>query len=610
MMRPRLFILLVLVCPFLTTGAVPELFLTRTGSLLFAITDLTTNGVPGLSNAVSRATVSGIPSHSTKGGRITTISTQEWVRLYQGANNYDQTFAIAVDASNNVCVSGYTIHPGNDTDFLTLKYGSDGRALWTNLYDGLTHGVDYGRLLATDAEGNVFVSGEDSYNFAGHFDVATIKYSAQGVPVWTNRFNFSGTNQNTPSGLFADAAGNAYVTIYTYGPAEPGYIVLKYRSDGLPVWTNYYKAAPNSSDSAADIAVDEVGNVFVTGGSAAQQVPSGMLTLKYASDGNAIWTNGYSALSVQGREVVLDDQDNILVLGENGVGGVPNSHVYVLVKYSNHGVPFWTNILQGPLYQGGNVPQLVPSFGGSIYVLGGSPDANGTGVDFTITKFSADGAVLWTNRLFEMNVGNRAPGRAAVDHAGNFYLTYSAGVDFTNRDFVVVKYGSEGTAFWTNRFNGPSGSADIPAAAATDNMGSVYITGFTRPASGVWNCATVKFAEYIHYDPPPDFVGTDSFTFVATDAAGARATNTVTLNVRAETLWFNLSRSSFHTTENGGSRLHLDGAGAAGSVVLYASPDLKSWMPLATNAVANDAVEFVIAPVTTNQFYRAAIVFP
>jgi hypothetical protein len=541
-----------------------------------------------------------VPAYSRHGGRITIISTQIWARVYQGPNNSDQAFGIQIDGSNNICIIGQSRHAGNNADYLTLKYASDGRALWTNRYDGVAHGVDYGRLLATDAAGNVFVTGEERV-FSIPTDVTTIKYSAQGLPVWTNRFNFAGTNQHTPSGFTADANGNVYLTVGTFGPVDPGYITLKYNSAGQPVWTNYFKAGPNSFDNAADVAVDRNGNVFVTGGS------YGMVTIKYASDGSGLWTNVYSSQVVFGRELAVDDEENLLVLGENGVGG-GITHVYVLVKYANDGIPLWTNVLTGPLYQGGNVPQLTVAPGGNVYLLGGSPSGNGNDVDFTVAKFSAGGHLLWTNRLFETNVGNPAPGRAAVDNTGNFYLPYSAGPDQTNRDFVIVKYGSDGTSLWTNRFNGPANSADYPAAAATDGMGAVYVTGYTKPPSGVWNCATVKFAEYIHYVPPPHFVGSDSFTFVATDASGTSATNVAAVNVRAESLWFNLSRSNFRLNEGGTPRLHLDGAGVDGTVVLYASPNLISWTPVATNAPLNDAVEFIVAPDGSRQFYRAVVI--
>jgi hypothetical protein len=603
-------VLLLLWWPLIIQGAIPEFSLVRSSSLQFASADLATNGLPGLSNTTAGVTISGIPNSSMHGGRITIVSTQVWSRFFQGPSNDDVAYGIAIDAFNNVSVVGQSRRAGNNSDYLTLSYASDGTALWTNLYDGVVHGGDLGRWLGTDLAGNVIVSGEESVSFNAPTDVTTIKYSTQGVALWTNRFNAFGTNQHAVSAFATDAAGNAYVTAVTFGPLNPGYITIKYDAGGVPVWTNYFRLGANSSDHAADVAVDAEGSVFVAGGSSISQGPQGMVAIKYATDGSGVWTNFYPGLAMQGRELVLDDEGNVLVLGENGVGG-GITHVYVLLKYSNAGLPLWTNILTGPLYQGGNVPQLFSGPNGSVYVLGGSPGGNGTDVDFTITKFSAQGTVVWTNRIGEPNSGNSAPGRGTLDRAGNFFLPYSAGLDLTKRDFVIVKYSSsDGASLWTNRFNGPAGSADLPAAAATDGWGAVYVAGYTRPTGGLWRCATVKFAEYFHYVPPPNFVGTDRFSFIATDNSGTSVTNSVNIHVRAEALWFNLSRSQLRHEENGVRRLHLNGAGVTGSVVLYASSNLTAWVPIATNVPSNDAVDFVIEPNGPYQFYRGAVVSP
>src|SRR5262249_9121366 len=127
--------------------------------------------------------------------------------------------------------------------------------------------------------------------------------------------------------------------------------------------------------------------------------------------------------------------------------------------------------------------------------------------------------------------------------------------------------------------------------------------GTTYGLSSGEDFVTLQYVDYIHYTPPPNFVGTDTFTFVATDISGTHATNTVTVTVEAESLWFNPSLSNLRDTGQG-RLLHLDGA--IGAVVLYASPDLASWTAIATNAAVNGSVEFQIPSAGPHQFYRAA----
>ncbi len=52
----------------LSLGAIPDLSVIRTNSLILAVSDLTTNGIPGLADVGPGVVVSGIPARSTRGG--------------------------------------------------------------------------------------------------------------------------------------------------------------------------------------------------------------------------------------------------------------------------------------------------------------------------------------------------------------------------------------------------------------------------------------------------------------------------------------------------------------------------------------------------------------
>jgi hypothetical protein len=105
-MAARICCLVVLISGLLSYGAAPELFVSRTGALFFAASDLTTNGVSGLSNAI--VIVSQVPAQSAKGGKIAIVNTQVWARFYGGPRNYDQALRVALDSAGHVIVSGYS----------------------------------------------------------------------------------------------------------------------------------------------------------------------------------------------------------------------------------------------------------------------------------------------------------------------------------------------------------------------------------------------------------------------------------------------------------------------------------------------------------------------
>jgi hypothetical protein len=117
--------------------------------------------------------------------------------------------------------------------------------------------------------------------------------------------------------------------------------------------------------------------------------------------------------------------------------------------------------------------------------------------------------------------------------------------------------------------------------------------------------ATVKYADNVVYTPPTNFVGTDTFTFVATDNLGNTATGLVQIVVSPQTLQFNPGALRLDSL---GLHLQVDGAPGTGGVVLYASPDLLGWAPIATNPPVLGSASFLDASVTNapRRFYRAA----
>ncbi|HZI87354.1 MAG TPA: fibronectin type III domain-containing protein [Pyrinomonadaceae bacterium] len=115
------------------------------------------------------------------------------------------------------------------------KFNTAGTPLWTRSY---SVGQRTYRLRI-DSGGNVVATGITP---AGYFDWMTIKTDANGNLMWSQRFNGSESNFETPNMLVLDASDAVYVT-GTGGPnPSTGMIsylkgvIAKYRSDGTPQW--------------------------------------------------------------------------------------------------------------------------------------------------------------------------------------------------------------------------------------------------------------------------------------------------------------------------------------------------------------------------------------
>jgi hypothetical protein len=73
----------------------------------------------------------------------------------------------------------------------------------------------------------VYVTGY-SIGSGSSYDYATIKYLANGDTAWVRRYNGPGNNEDRPTALAVDDSGNVYVTGYTWSGTSNDYATVKY----------------------------------------------------------------------------------------------------------------------------------------------------------------------------------------------------------------------------------------------------------------------------------------------------------------------------------------------------------------------------------------------
>lgn len=425
-----------------------------------------------------------------------------WANRYHGpGSGNDYAYSIAVDGSNNVYVTGSSRGNNTNNDYATIKYSSEGVALWTNRYGGPYTAAsdefsgDIAYSVAVDTNGNVYVTGQSDFSSSSP-DYATIKYSTTGVPLWTNRYGGALGGFDVARSLAVDGIGNIYVGggSAATGAGAPDYVTIKYSSAGIPLWTNRYNGPGNNTDSISDLAVDGDGNVYVTGYSTGSGTGQDYATIKYSGAGVPLWTNRYNGVA-NGRDqataIVLDGIGNVVVTGGASTGGGSNN--FVTIAYSTAGVPVWTNSYDGPENGDDFALSMAADTNGNIFVTGYSSGSNGSYQSYdvvTIAYASASGVSMWTNRF--NGTGNDAdyprPNSTAVDANGNVFVTcQSVGIG-SSYDYAVIAYSVTGKHLWTNRYNGSGNSFDIPWSMAVDVNGNVYVTG----SSGS-DYATIKY---------------------------------------------------------------------------------------------------------------------
>jgi hypothetical protein len=160
-----------------------------------------------------------------------------WTKQW-GTTKADEATGIAVDGSDNIYVTGYTLgnldgntNAGGYDAFLT-KFDTSGAKQWTKLLGHQGGGAnaagnDKATGVAVDSSGNIYVTGYTTGNLdgntnAGGYDAFLAKYESSGTWQWTRLLGHNGGSANAAGndlaiGVAVDGSGNIYVTGGTTG---------------------------------------------------------------------------------------------------------------------------------------------------------------------------------------------------------------------------------------------------------------------------------------------------------------------------------------------------------------------------------------------------------
>ena len=166
-----------------------------------------------------------------------------WAHNFGSASGNDDGYDLAIDASNNVYLTGYfnftvDFDPGAGTQNLTAVGGADpvivklsntGNYIWANSFPGGFDEIAYGMTL--DNAGMPIITGRftGTVDFdpgagtadltsAGAYDMFIAKYDQNGQYQWAH--SFGSTSGDEGFGIASDASGNLYVTGFFRGTVD------------------------------------------------------------------------------------------------------------------------------------------------------------------------------------------------------------------------------------------------------------------------------------------------------------------------------------------------------------------------------------------------------
>jgi hypothetical protein len=426
-------------------------------------------------------------------GQVDTV----WTRRYNGPADWNDTpSGIAVDQNGNIYVTGTSYEHGSSilSNYVTVKYAGNGDVLWSATYDGPWQDADKPIDILVDDSGNAYVSGF-SIGFDATYDYATIKYASTGETLWVRRINGPWGDHDFTSSFTLDSSNNVYVTGVTRSAwTNKDYMTVKYNSAGDTLWMRLYNHVADNNDSATSVAVDQDGNVYVTGRSWDYATRYDCATVKYDTAGNEQWVSRYNGASDStdvGIDVVADSAGNCYV---TGASWSPTTNMdIVTIKYDAAGDTQWIRRYNGAS-NGKDFPIAIAlSDAGNVYVTGYCSVGN---FDYCTIEYDSAGHEDFVSVYNGPGDNNDMPHDMVLDDSGNVYVTGESFGSGTGIDYATVKYDLEGNEVWVVRYSSPGQSNDRAYGIVTDSVGFVYVTGECFGGGSTYlDYVTIKYSQ-------------------------------------------------------------------------------------------------------------------
>lgn len=401
-----------------------------------------------------------------------------WTRTYGSPYGGDDAVcAVLSDTFNNTVVVGSSagaVGTGG-SDFVIIKYSwFHGNVMWTRLISGDSTD-DVAKDAALEPTGTVVVTGQTGRD--PDYDILTVQLDANGNENWRATYAGTGNGGDVGTAVTTDTAGGVYVAGYARN-ATVDFVVIKYNWDGSRAWAQTYDGG--DEDKPIAIALGPDGSVYVTGKGGADY-----LTVKYSPTGVRQWVKQYNAPYGQNdwaTALAVDDSGNVYVTGTARTASGPSGeNNFATVKYDTGGTQLWARLYTEP----GSEPAAL-ALGPSALYITGQTRSDGPDADFlTVAYDYATGDTLWA-RL------DTGPSNS-VDYAVGVAVGTDSSIWVTgtsNYDVKTVLYTPDGVQHWVQMWE--SGSADEAVAITLDWNNKVVVTGYLWAGSG-YDVQTVKF---------------------------------------------------------------------------------------------------------------------
>src|SRR5690606_1613351 len=196
-----------------------------------------------------------------------------WTRTLDGAAAGDDGIAAVGGGPLDVVVAGTLVNGGSTGDDIVFaRYDAGGDQAWqhavtSSIVDGKgfpSPGPDNGLAAAIGPDGSAVVAGMIQTQSVSR-DAWVRKVNAAGAEAWTATYNGPASGVDQARAVAIDGEGNVIVAGFEQGATSRDVWARKYDPSGNPLWTHVVDTAEMLDNQAEGVAVDDAGNVVISG---------------------------------------------------------------------------------------------------------------------------------------------------------------------------------------------------------------------------------------------------------------------------------------------------------------------------------------------------------
>jgi len=339
---------------------------------------------------------------------------------------------------------------------------------------------------------------------------SSVPADAQVDTAWVRQFGVSAGSDDEPLAMTQSPSGDFFVAGITSAAArspQSDMLILKYWPTGKLAWFRTVDGGSRYDDRAYAVASGSDGAVAITGVSDNSTSYADILTVKFDSVGNLIWSRRYN-----GPGWYSGDRGSCCTIDLSGsvyVAGTKSENELFLIKYGAAGDSLWAWSLPdtsevgfatayglaldstgsvnlvgevGNTFSAARLDWMSPpaiSATGEITMIGRGKDLSSPEVTYFATvSYDPLGNLRWESLLVDPEEAQGLALAAEYGEDGSVYVTGISGPleprQPGDHDLVTLRYDSNGGLMWMTRYE----PAPWPSKITLDPGGDILITAY------------------------------------------------------------------------------------------------------------------------------------